>query len=71
MSALPGNRSAAIDVARAMALPKVGPVHGSIAQTGGEQSVYCGRCQRWHEVMVSATLALAVHELIDHVDHAT
>jgi hypothetical protein len=68
MSALPSDRSAAIDVARAMALPKTGLVHGSIAEMGSEQSVYCGRCQRWHEVMVSATLALAVHELIDHAD---
>ena len=66
MSALHGSHSAAIDVARAMALPKVRPVHGSIAQMAGDQFVYCGRCQRWHEVMVSATLALAVHELIDH-----
>ncbi len=66
MSALHGDRSAAIDVTRRMALPKVGPVHGSIAQMGTEQSVYCGLCQRWHEVMVSATLALCIHELIDH-----
>lgn len=68
MSVLHGDRSMAIDVARSMARPKVGPVHGSIARWGSEQSVYCGRCNTWQEVWVSASLALEVHELIEHAD---
>lgn len=60
-------RDAAIEVARAMAMPKVQlrPVHGSV-RDGREREVFCAQCGKWHVVMVGPELALQVHMMLIH-----
>jgi hypothetical protein len=59
-------RSAAVEIACAMAKPRTGLWHGAIARDGETESIYCARCPRWLEVWAAPELALAVHEVIDH-----
>jgi hypothetical protein len=42
------------------------PEHGTTAQHGSQQSVYCARCHRWQVVEVDPELALQIHEVTAH-----